>query len=122
MFTILDFTKEDIIAFEVKDKVEKKDYEKLIPLLEKTEKEYGKIKLYIEITEDIEGIEASALWKDVKTYFQHIGNIKKVAVLGHDGAIKAITKMANPFASAKIEYFPIQEAINAKNWLQNNNN
>lgn len=117
MFDILDLTKDNVIAVRAHGKIEKADYEKLDPLLEKTEKEQDKIRLYLEIG-DIQGITFEALLKDIATYFKHIKKVEKVAVTGHNGAGKAWVKVADPFIRADIKYFPESEKRIAVDWIR----
>ncbi len=117
MFKILDITKDNLIAFTVKGKVEKTDYDKLTPLLEKTEREFDTRKLYIEI-EEIGGIEPAALWEDFKLYFLHVKNFEKVAIVGQSDAIEKVTKLAKPFISGETKFFNEKEAVDAKRWIQ----
>ncbi len=116
MFEVLNLTKDDIIGLKIEGKIEAKDYEKLNPILNKTEKEHDKIKLYLEI-DRIDGIEPKAVIEDIKAYFNHVKHLKKVAVVGREGMEKSLTKVAHPFVNADVRYFPIQNAIIAKEWL-----
>jgi len=117
MFEILDITKNNLIAFKVRGKVEKKDYDKPTPLLEKTKREFDTRKLYVEI-ENIEGIEPAALWEDFKVYFLHVKNFKKIAVVGQGGVIEKITNLTKPFVSGEIKFFETGEAVNARDWVE----
>ncbi len=117
MFEILDITKDNLIAFKVKGKVEKADYDKLTPLLEKTEREFDKRKLYVEI-ENIEGIEPTALWEDFKVYFLHIKNFDKIAIIGQSGVIEKLTNLTRPFVSGEIKFYETGEAVNARDWIK----
>jgi hypothetical protein len=117
MFNILDITKNNVVAFKASGKIEEADYEKIIPLLEKTEREGKKIKLFIEIG-DIQGITFKGLMKDIVTYFKHIKKIEKVAVVGKNGAGKGWAEAANPFIKAEIRYFPIEEKVLAEEWIE----
>lgn len=81
MFKLLDLTKDNLIAFRVSGHIEESDYEKINTLLEKTEREFDSIKLYIDL-EEIQGIEPMALWEDFKTYFKHVAKAKKAAIVG----------------------------------------
>jgi hypothetical protein len=119
MFTILDFTKHNLIAFKVKGKIEEADYDKLNALLEKNAKEYDTQKVYIEIDpEDIEGIEPKALWEDIKTYFKHIKNLDKLAIVGSSSVVEKTTKVSKPFVSGEVKFFSDNEANIAREWVK----
>lgn len=116
MFDILSLTQDNLIGFRVEGNIEKSDYEKIQALLDKTEREYEKLKLYIEIGK-IDGITMQALWQDFKTYFGHVGKLSKVAIVGSGGIEKMLTKLTNPFVSAEVRFFGFNESISARNWI-----
>lgn len=117
MFKILDITKDNVIAFKASGKVQKTDYEILNPLLDKTEKEYDDVKLFI-LIEEIESITPEALMKDIVTYFKHIKYITRVAVVGEGKAEKSWAKVADPFIKGDIKYFPLTEYDIARDWIE----
>ncbi len=116
MFEILDFTKDNLIAFKVRGKIEKKDYKKLQSLLEKTEREFEFLKLFIEFNDPVK-ITLEALAEDFKTYFSHINEIDKVAIVGSNGIEKGISKISDLFIDAEIKYFPCSEINSAREWI-----
>lgn len=116
MFEFKDLTKDDVIAFKAAGKIEAKDYEKLNPLLEKTERDNKALKLLIEIGE-ITGITAKALLKDIATYIKHVRKVEKVAVVGDHKAEKNWVKVADPFIRADIRQFPLAEKAEAESWI-----
>lgn len=116
MFKLLDITKGDLIAIKVDGRIVKNDYDKITPLIEKTVRDYGKIKLYIQI-ESIDGIEPSAFVADVKTYIKHFKDINKIAVVGENAWQKMWSGLANPFVSGTIKYFSHVDVAKARNWI-----
>jgi hypothetical protein len=117
MFNILEFTQNNLIAFEVTGKIEKKDYEKLKAILEKTEREYVDLRLFIELS-DLKGMTLPALMEDIKTYFKHIRKVKKVAIVGRNGVDQELTRITDFFISANARYFTKKEYEKAKNWIR----
>jgi hypothetical protein len=116
MFKILDITKNNLTAFQVEGIIKKADYDKLNALLEKNERDFDTQKLYIVIGR-IEKITAEALWEDFKTYFTHVRNFEKVAIVGDSGMVKTLTSLSKPFVSGNIKFFNIHEASEAKEWV-----
>ncbi len=117
MFTILDSTYGNLIAVQVQGHVAKEDYDKVNPLIDKAVKEYGKIKLFIQI-DSLNGIEPKAFVEDVKTYFRHFKDIEKMAVVGETKWQEFWVKLAGPFISGKVKYFSHSELIAAQNWIR----
>ncbi len=118
MFKIHDKTSKELIALTVDGKITKSDYDKVTPLIDKTVKEYGKVKLYIEI-DRIEGIEPKAFKEDVKTYLKHFKDIDKIAVVGKNKWEKLWSGLANPFTSGEIKYFDHDKIVEAQKWIMN---
>ncbi|MFW5657164.1 MAG: STAS/SEC14 domain-containing protein [Bacteroidota bacterium] len=119
MFRILDQTKDNLIALRIEGRIEKSDYEKLNPLLEKSAKEYDYINLYIEMDE-IKGIQPKAMWDDIVTYAKYKNQINNVAVLSDKSWYKPVAKLTNPFVAGEIKYFPMSEQLNAMEWISQN--
>jgi hypothetical protein len=117
MFKILDRTLGNLIAIEVDGHIQKKDYDKITPLIEKSVKEYGKIRLYIQITK-IEGVEPKAFIEDVKTYFKHFKHMEKIAVVGENKWQKFWSDLAAPFVSGELKYFSHEQIAAAQTWIE----
>jgi hypothetical protein len=121
MFKVLDFTKGKVIAFKAEGKIEKTDYDKINALLEKTSREYDKLRLYLRIDpSEIEGIEPAALWEDFKTYFRYFNSLEKLAIVGSGNLEEKITKLAKPFVSGDVRYFSEDKASKAQRWIGEN--
>lgn len=116
MFKILDLTKNDLIAISINGKLDKSDYDKITPLIEKTVKEYGKFKLYLQI-DNIEGISPKAFQEDVKTYFKHFSDTRKIAVVGENDWQKLWARLASPFVSGEVKFFPHGKTVEARDWI-----
>lgn len=117
MFKILDITKDDLVAIEVDGKLKKGDYDKITPLIEKTVKDFGKIRLYIQL-DNVDGIEPKAFREDVKTYLKHFNHMKKIAVVGKNQWEKMWAGLTGPFVSGEIKYFEFQKIETARVWIK----
>lgn len=117
MFKILDKTLGNLVAIEIDGHINKADYDKVTPLLEKAVREYGKVKIYIHIVK-IEGIEPGAFMKDVRTYLKHFNHVEKIAVVGNNKWQKFWAGLASPFVSGEIKFFTHDEAAEAQTWIE----
>ncbi len=117
MFILLDLTYENLIAVKVDGHITKGDYDKVTPLIDKAVKDFGKVKLYIQI-DKIEGIEPGAFVEDVKTYFRNFNHMEKIAVVGETKWHKLWSKLASPFVSGDLKYFTHNEIAAAQLWVQ----
>ncbi|QIA09088.1 SpoIIAA family protein [Draconibacterium halophilum] len=117
MFKVLDITKNDVVAIAVDGKLSKSDYDKITPLIEKTVRDYGKIRLYIQL-DYVDGIEPKAFRADIKTYLKFFNNMKKIAVVGKTHWEKMWSGLAGPFVSGDIKYFDYHEIDEARKWIK----
>lgn len=117
MVTIFeDKTANDLIAMEAQGQIDKSDYDKFKPLLEKTLQQYGKARLYLEI-KDIDMISLRALWEEVKVDMKHIHDFSKVAVVG-DKAWKEMAAYAMKLlTTVDAKYFDFSEQQAAWEWV-----
>ncbi|WP_320111910.1 STAS/SEC14 domain-containing protein [Draconibacterium orientale] len=117
MFKIIDITKEELIALEVEGKLTEDDYNKITPLIDKAVKDFGKVKLYIQLNY-VEGIAPKAFWKDVKTYLKHFNHMKKIAVVGKSRWDKLWSELAAPFISGEVKYYEFTDINEARDWVK----
>ena len=119
MFEFMDLTKGNVIAIRVSEKIVAKDYEKLTPVIEKTEREVKPFRLFIRL-EDVKGITGLAMLKDIVTSFKHAKNMEKVAVVGEGNYNEDMwAKAASPFVKADVKYFPVEQQMLAEEWIKN---
>ncbi len=116
MFKLLNLTKDNLIAIEIDGKVRKEDYQMITPLINGRVKDYGKIRMYIEI-ETIEGVESAALKEDLKTYIRHFNHMEKIVVVGNTKWQKLWSKLASPFISGEMKYYSHEEVTDAVRWI-----
>ena len=117
MFKVLDITKGDLIAIKVDGKLKKSDYDKIIPIMDKTVNDFGKIKLYIQL-DNVDGIEPKAFREDVMAYLKYFNHMKKIAVVGKTKWEKMWSELAGPFVSGEIKYYEFPEIETAREWIQ----
>jgi hypothetical protein len=117
MFKILDFTKDNLIALQVKSKAEKSDYAVLNILLENTAHSYETIRLYLEINNS--EIEPAAVWEEIKSYFKHFKDLNKVAIVSPDERYNDIKEFVKPLISGEARYFDLTQLSAARHWINN---
>lgn len=116
MITVQENTQGKLIALSVKGKLTENDYDKIMPLIDKTVREYGSVRLLLNI-ENLGGMEPKAFLADWKTYFKHHKHFEKIAVVGHSKWYKMWSNLASPFVSGEIKYFTDEQLIAAKEWV-----
>lgn len=98
-------------------KMEKEDYDLLVPEAERLIKQYGKIRIMAELV-DFEGWTAGAFWEECKLAYHHLKDIERMALVGNKAWEKGMTVFVKPFTGAKLKYFDISERQAAIDWIQ----
>jgi len=71
----------DVVTIQMSGKLEREDYEKLVPLIEQRLQDHDKVRLLCEMT-DFDGFTAGAAWEDIKFDVRHFNDVERVAVVG----------------------------------------
>lgn len=110
-------TEDNIIEAKITGKLTEKDYEIIIPELERHFKEDNKPRLLIEL-HDFEGWTAGALWEDIKFDFKHFHDIEKIAIVGESKWEQTATLFSKPFTGANLRYFAGEDLDEARKWIR----
>jgi hypothetical protein len=100
----------------VSGKLTKADYEHFVPEVERLIKQYGKLRIMLEM-HDFHGWEAGALWEDIKFDLKHFNHIERLAMVGETKWEAMMSQFCKPFTTAKIRYFDQTKADEARSWL-----
>jgi hypothetical protein len=98
-------------------KLDKEDYETVVPVVERLVKLHGKIRMLVRM-HDFHGWTAGALWEDTKFAAHHFGDIERLAVVGEARWQQGMATFCKPFTSAKIRYFDHTALNEARAWLE----
>ncbi len=93
------------------------DYDRIIPVAEAIVGEYGKIRWYFEMR-DFDGWTLPALWADAKFDLRHAKDYEKIAFVGHPDWVESVGNLLEPFTSAEVAYFALDEQSRAKEWIR----
>jgi hypothetical protein len=106
-----------IVTLVFKGKLEKEDYKRFVPQLEKIMESEDKIRMLVELKE-FKGWTAGALWEDTKFGTQHFNDIERLAIVGDKKWEKAMAAFIKPFTSAIVRYFDIDDMKQAEKWIR----
>jgi hypothetical protein len=121
MFKYLKEHSADLIAVRVTGKLDKADYDSLIPEAEEKLNRYGKVSVYWEMA-DFDGWQLSGIWPELKFDIKHLNDFVRVAIVGDKTWESMITNMAKPFTTAEIHFFELTEREQAMAWVKGMNN
>ena len=100
----------------VTGKLEKEDYDILVPEAERLINQYGKIRIIAEMR-DFEGWTAGAFWEECKLGYHHLKDVERIAFVGDKAWEKGLSMFMKPFTGAKMKYFDASERQAAIDWI-----
>lgn len=98
-------------------KLDKEDYEKMLPLAEAKIARHGKVRWYFEM-QDFHGWSLDTFVMDLKFDLKHARDFEKVAMVGDQKWEEWMAKLMKAFMSADIRYFKISEKQLADQWIK----
>ncbi len=105
-----------VLEVEATDKLTAEDYWRFVPEVEALIEKHGRISLLFEMR-DFHGWEPRALWEDIKFDVKHLGDIDRLAMIGDKRWEAGMSDFCRPFTKAKIRYFDLKEAEQARQWV-----
>jgi hypothetical protein len=117
MIEILEQSTKNVVAMRLSGKILHRDYQELIPVVEKRIEEHGGVRCFVEMTE-FHGVELRALWDEIKFDVRHAWQIERCAVVGDRAWQAWMTKLAKPiFLKADMRFYEIAERDKAWDWI-----
>ena len=116
MISLEDITDNGVLTINARGEITKADYERVLPEIDALIRKHGKLKFYINL-EEIEGIEAGAVWEDLKFDWKHGGDYGKIAIIGDSKWEEWGTKISNPFFGAEAKFFYAEHAGEGWDWV-----
>jgi len=105
-----------VLIVHVSGTLVKTDYKQLAHEFEELVRQHGKLRVLISLA-DFHGLDAGALWEEIKFDIKHFADYERLAVLGDKKWQQAMTIFFKPFTTAKIRYFDLADISEARKWL-----
>jgi hypothetical protein len=102
------------IEIRASGKLERSDYEEVVPQLE-AEAKRGKLRLLVDLV-DFEGWTPKALVDDLRFDVKHHDDFERTAIVGDKTLEKLGTELSKPFFSGEIRYF--EDLGEARRWIR----
>ena len=106
-----------IVTLVFKGKLDKDDYKRFVPQLEKIMESEDNIRMLIEL-QDFKGWTAGALWEDTKFGVRHFTDIERMAIVGDKKWEKTMAAFIKPFTAATVRYFDVADREQAESWIR----
>ena len=118
MFKILSRSSGNVVGIRAEGLLTHADYQKVLPELEQLIKDYGAIRVLMEIT-GIPTATPHALFDELKFDMTHNKQIERVAITGDSSIHEWMTKMTSLlFPKSEIQFFDMSEADKAWDWIE----
>jgi hypothetical protein len=118
MFDIVqDVQKDDVVAVKISGKISKEDYERLSPMIEQKIEQHGDVKMFFEM-DNVEEIDYSAIWEELKFDGKNSGRVSKVAIVGERAQENLLSKIKNMLTSGETKFFKREDRDAALKWVQ----
>jgi hypothetical protein len=106
-----------VLGVEAVDDVEREDYEHvLLPAVEATLAEHGKIRLVYVLGPEFDDYEGDAVWEDLKLGVRHPASFERIAVVTDAGWARPALKVFSVLWPGKARAFKLAELASAKRW------
>lgn len=115
--TVVEAAPRNFLMVTLRGKLNRKDYELLVPEIERAMEKHGQIRMLVELV-DFHGWTAGALWEDTKFAASHFSDIERLAIVGDQKWEKGMAMFCKPFTGAKVRYFDHDDIGRARAWLQ----
>jgi hypothetical protein len=109
-----------ILVIRANGKLNKGDYERFVPEVDRLIRQHGKIGVLFEM-HDFHGWTAGALWEDLRFDFRHFRDIDRLALVGETKWQEWMSTFCHPFTTAKIRVFGPGDTEQARAWLDESN-
>lgn len=118
MIKRLDGFPDNVVAVACLGQVSRHDYETvLIPTVDAALKRHDKVRIYYEIGAGFEGIDAGAMWEDMKVGVTHLRHWERIALVTDVAWIANTMKAFAFMIPGEIKVFPVSATEAARAWI-----
>lgn len=105
-----------VMEIDLHGKLSRHDFEQFVPDTEKLIARYGKIRLLVTM-HDFDGWDIGALWEEIKWEAKHFNDMERIAIVGDEGWHQYMASVCQPFTTAKVRYFNLDQIEAAYTWV-----
>ena len=104
------------VEIEISDRVSAEEFDATAKKLEAFIARHGRVRV-LEIIYGLEGMDAKALWHDLKFSLRHVNDFSRCAIVSDAKFLSLWSTIAEPFIDCEVAYFPPDELEAARDWL-----
>ncbi|HYZ42484.1 MAG TPA: STAS/SEC14 domain-containing protein [Stellaceae bacterium] len=121
MIEMLEGFPEGVVAAVAKGRLTRADYDQiLIPAVEAAFAHRLKVRCYYELGREFSGMDAGAVWEDLRVGFAHLSGWERIAVVSDVDWIRLAINAFRFLVPGEIRIFPTSEAAEARRWIAAN--
>jgi len=116
---MLSYTEHDnaqAVEISLSGRVSTDEFDRVAKKLEAFIARHGHVRV-LEQVEDFEGMDAAALWHDVKFSFRHLKDFNRIAVVANPEVHNLWSSLVSPFIECEVEHFAPDQIQEARDWL-----
>lgn len=118
MLTVIEGLPDHVIGIRITDKLRAEDYEtQLIPLVNEKLEKHAKLDLLCCIEGDWKGMEAGAVWQDLRLGLGRIGHWARMAIVSDITWLENAIRIFRLFSPGELRHFGGNEYAVAKDWV-----
>ena len=111
------FPEDDTVEIDISGEITEADIDEISPWIERFMKERDTVHV-VEVVQDVEGAEPSALWKGLKFDAQHLSNFDRVAVVSDKDWVDPLAKATELVTNLEVRTFPMRDLTAAREWAR----
>ena len=116
MLTYTEHDNAQAVEITVSGKVSTEEFDRLAQKLEAFIARHGRVRVLERIT-DFEGMDAAALWHDLKFSLRHLQDFSRIAVVADPHVRNLWSSFVSPFMTCEVEHFAPDQIEEARDWL-----
>ncbi|HUU25647.1 MAG TPA: STAS/SEC14 domain-containing protein [Methyloceanibacter sp.] len=116
---MLSYTEHDnaqAVEISLSGRVSTAEFDRVAEQLEAFIARHGQVRV-LEQIKDFEGMDAAALWHDVKFSFRHLKDFSRIAVVANPDIHNLWSNLVSPFMQCEVEHFAPDQINEARDWL-----
>ncbi len=117
MIERIDLGEPNVLAYELHGKMTNEDVERVHDDLRAAISTHDNVCMYTDVT-DLEGMEPSAVLKDLKLTPEYVSDVDRYAVVGQQRWHELATKLGEAITSGEARFFGPDEKQQAREWVR----
>jgi hypothetical protein len=116
MLSYKEYDNAQAVEIVLEGRVSTEQFDALAGRLEAFIKRHGRVRV-LEIVKDFEGMDASAVWHDIKFSLRHLKDFSRCAIVANPNTHHLWSNLVAPFMACEVEHFAPNEENAARDWL-----